>query len=53
MLIGEIRLADDTTTVNSIGGRLEIFYDGMWGSVCDTYLNFTTAEVVCRQLGKE
>ncbi|CAC5402552.1 Neurotrypsin [Mytilus coruscus] len=32
-------------------GRLEIFLNNAWGTVCDDYFEDIDAEVVCRQLG--
>ena len=40
-------IANDTDTF----GRLEICYDGYWGSVCDDYADSVTADVACKQLG--
>ena len=36
-------------TVNE--GRLEIFHDGRWGTVCDDYFYASAVTVACRQLG--
>ncbi|XP_062252949.1 lysyl oxidase homolog 3B isoform X2 [Platichthys flesus] len=32
-------------------GRVELFYKGEWGSICDDDFSITNANVLCRQLG--
>ncbi|MCG8626637.1 MAG: hypothetical protein MJE68_32135, partial [Proteobacteria bacterium] len=50
---GSIRLAghDGTNNIESSGGRLEIFLEGQWGTVCAATFGSREANIACQQLG--
>ena len=36
---------------NSLEGRVEIYHNNTWGTICQNYWNVNAAIVLCRQLG--
>ena len=47
---GDVRLADKTE-VDLTLGRLEVYLDGRWGTVCSDRFTKGAAQTVCHQLG--
>jgi len=48
LLLSTVRLAGSGLPYE---GRLEVYYNGVWGTVCDDYFDNVDATVACKSLG--
>ena len=48
---GELRLVSSIGSTGGSSGRLEIYHNLVWGTVCINSIGSTVAAVACRQLG--
>ena len=49
---GQLRLVNNSGNSDGVsGGRLEVFLNGAWGTVCRHLFDEKDANVACRQLG--
>ena len=54
LIDGAVRLINSSTFGTSSGsssGRLEIYYNREWGTICNDGFDQTEADIVCQQLG--
>ena len=48
---GNLRLVGNSGQTGGSSGRLEVYYSGQWGTVCNDRFDINDARVACRQLG--
>ena len=51
--ISSIRLVSSSGSTSSslTAGRLEVYYSGQWGTVCNYFFGVSDARAACRELG--
>lgn len=47
----QLRLVSSSGTVGGLRGRLEVFYNNTWGTICDDHFDRNAATVACKMLG--
>ncbi len=50
-LSGDVRLVASSGSTGGKIGRLEVYYNEQWGTVCNDNFGINDARVACRQLG--
>jgi len=46
-----VRLASNSINRPHNAGRVEVYYDGRWGSICSSGFDISAAKVACYMLG--
>ena len=49
--VSAVRLVSQLNQTNGTAGRLEVFINNQWGTVCDDSFGIAEATVACHQLG--
>ena len=48
---GDLRLVSASGSTGGSSGRLEVYYNGQWGTVCKDLFSRNDGQVACKQLG--
>ena len=48
---GAVRLSNQVATLHTLEGTVEVYFNGMWGALCNEHFTFREADVVCKELG--